>query len=140
MVEDEYEMRVPREEKTDWKNDIRRALVSPSFAYNQEDFMKRVESCIDIVACSYPNWDAHQEIKKDVDKIILDFRNKFKKWRLDNEPTKRHRRYLVEKQHQLNMHKKIWEFLKNYCARHGMLVEGPRDSRAIPYEVKKDES
>ena len=56
-MNDKYYPRVPREEKTDWKSDVRRALVFPSFARSPWEFKHRVQSAISIISNTYPNWE-----------------------------------------------------------------------------------
>lgn len=128
------EFRLPITEKTDWKEDIRRALVSPSFAYNDIDFMDRVVNCIHIVGCTYPHWDAYREVNTGVDEILKDYRQQFKDWTEKYTPCKRYTRVSAELNFQVKMHYQIWTFLKNYCAKRGLLVDGPRDSKAVQYE------
>ena len=133
MVNDGYTFRVPREEKTDWKEDVRRALVSPAFAFSDEDFMNRVIVAVKIVGNSYPNWDAFKEVTRDVAVIVQDYREQFKVWKKKNLPTRRAKIFFAEKHLQKEMHEKIWEYLKNYCASRGLLIEGGRDSRPVDY-------
>jgi len=135
---DDYEERVPREEKTNWKVDIQRALISPNFAFNDEDYMRRVVNAKDIIALTFPGWDAKKDIDSGTEKIVAKWRAKFKKWFAENEPMKWHKRYRTEKNHQLEMHREILSFLRNYVAKKGMLVEGPRDSRPTPYKISDE--
>ena len=134
MDEDEFYFRVPREEKTDWKNDVRFALISPRFAYNPWDFMDRVEIAIEIVACTYPNWNAYEEVNLGTGKIIKDYREKYALWCKKNPMVKRTRKQRMQLTLKMEMHRAIWTYLKNYCARHGMLIEGPRDSKSVDLE------
>ena len=129
----EYENRLPKDEKTNWREDIRRALIKPSLTNNPEYFMEAVDSAIDIVACTYPGWNAFKEVHEKVDAIVKDYRTRFINWKLANEPMRRAKRYLKGKEFQLVMHTDIWTFLKNYCAKKGLFIDGPHDTQATKY-------
>ena len=131
--DDVYVFKVPRDEKTKWKEDIRRALLRPDYAISPEDFCRKVKQAVDVVALEYPNWNAYKEISEGISEIENKWINKFEEWIKKNEPMKWYKRYNTEKQFKFKNHHEILIFLRNYCARYGMLTEGPRDSRAIPY-------
>ena len=135
MSDEEFIGRVPPSEKTNWKDEIRRALVYPKYcSHNPILFMSAVDSAKEIVANSYPGWNAFKEINEEVNKIKAEFKKKYDDWRKDSPNVRKSKKYLVEMSLNVEMNKKIWTFLKNYVAIHGMLTSGPHDSRPVKYE------
>lgn len=132
--DDEFNMRVPRSEKTDWKDDVRYALVSPRFAFNMFDFMDRVESAIAIIGCQYPGWNAYKEIHAEVDKLTEKYKQEFATWCKNNTTRGKWKTLTKENRLRLELHREIWTFLKNYCGKRGMLIEGPRSGVAVDFE------
>ncbi len=132
---DEYIGRVPPSEKTNWKIEIQKALVFPKYVIHSPfRFMDAVNSAVEIVACNYPGWNAFKEVNDKIEEIKKEYQQKYKDWENENLPTRKWLRYKTEVAINFEMNKKIWEYLKNYVAIHGMLTEGPRDTRPMKYE------
>lgn len=139
-MSDDYNPRVPREEKTDWKNDVRKALVAPSFATNEWDFKRLVDSSVNILALTYPGWNAFKEVNAEIEKIKSKHNAALVKWCDSNLNAGKFVKRRAELHSDLLMHDEIWTYLKNYAAKYGMLIEGPRNSDAVDFEVENLES
>jgi hypothetical protein len=130
--------RVPKTEKTDWKNDIRHALVQPIYAVNDYHFMDLVEDAKNIVANTYPGWDAYSDVTEKVKEIRDKWIGYWTDWKDKNIPCKRYTRMRAKHFCNVQMNQEIWTFLKNYCAIRGIMVEGPRDSQSVSYDEDED--
>ena len=111
-------------DKTDWRITIHRKLEACVNAEGTHQYPLAVKSLISAVSAEYPNWDANKEIKEEIARLEKVYTIKHDKW-LKNNPTKsRWQKYNYRHMCYMMLHKDVFEFIKNMCAKKRMLLWG----------------
>jgi len=113
-------------DKTDWRVTLHRKLEACVDAEGTIFYNKRVCSLISAVSASYPGWDARREVTEEIKKLEQKYTDIWEYWLNDNLT-----RAYIEKENyrsylKLCLHKDVFEYIKNMCARKRMLLWGSK--------------
>lgn len=116
-------------DKTDWRVTLHRKLEACVDAEGTVYYRRRVKSLISAASAQYPGWNAEKEIK---DYIIIcenEYNKLWDDWLENNLTKSKWQKYNYNKHLDYMIHRDIFTFIKNMCARKRMLLWG---SKSIP--------
>lgn len=111
-------------DKTDWRKTIHRELEMCINAKGTFYYRKHIDSLIDSVAAEYPNFDAKQQILKQLDELEKKYDYAWELWLKLNPTKRRNQKYIKKLQLQESLCHDMFEFIKNLCAKKRMLLWG----------------
>ena len=121
-------------DKTDWREVIQESMESAVNAIGTILFPHKVEILITTVGCTYPGFDAEQEIQNKRSRLESKYTEVEKLW-LKINPTRRRDQkwiYHIYLKHCLSYD--LLTFIKNLCARKRMLLVGTTKTKAVGYD------
>jgi len=124
-------------DKTDWRLTLHRKLEDCVNAEGTHAYPSRVKSLISAASATYPGWDAQQEIQTEIQRLEKKYSSLLDNWLESNHTKRRWQKYSYKKNIHMLLHKDIFEFIKNMCARKRMLLWGHKKvggGTQIPYE------
>lgn len=113
-------------DKTDWRVTIHRKMEACVNAEGTHQYPLAVKSLISAVSATYPNWDANKEIKEEIARLEKLYTFKHDKWLRDNPTKSRWQKYNYRHMYYMMLHKEVFEFIKNMCAKKRMLLWGTK--------------
>lgn len=124
-------------DKTDWRITLHRKLEDCVNAEGSLWYIKRVQSLISAYSASYPNWDAKGDLENKIRELETEYTVEWEKWLKKNSTAKRWVKYNTKLSFRIQLHKDIFEYIKNTCASRRMLLWGHKrigGGTQIPYE------
>jgi len=124
-------------DKTDWRLTLHRKLEDCVNAEGTHQYPLRVKSLISAVSAEYPNWDARTDVTNEIEKLKEHYSIQHDNWLHDNPTKSRWQKYNYKHMLYVMLHKDIFEFIKNMCAKKRMLLWGTKKiggGTQIPYD------
>jgi len=124
-------------DKTDWRMTIHRKLEACINAEGTFFYPHAVQSLISAVSAEFPNWDAKTEINDKIHEREIYYNSIYDKWVNENSTKRKWKKYNYERKLYMQLHKDVFEFVKQMLAKKRMLLWGTKrieGGTQIPYE------
>jgi len=113
-------------DKTDWRTTLHRKLEACVDAEGTPYYRLRVKSLISAYSAEYPGWDAKSDLEKNIHLLEQKYTVLWDEWVKKNSSAKRWSKYNYRKLLYDMLHKDIFEYIKNMCAKKRMLLWGTK--------------